>query len=301
MRLGRRLMWSGVLGGALYWLARYLRPKHSTLVLNDKVVVITGASSGIGRALAFAFARRAARVVLVARNVEHLEAVRREIEPYTSDVLVVPADITQEDQLQAVVTQTLDAFGRIDVLVNNAGALLGGRLQDQDAGRIEQLIRLNLWAPIRLTQLVVPHMLAENAGYILNIGSGLGRTAAPLLTIYTASKYGLLGFSNALRRELDGTGIYLTLVLPTWTHTDMLPGDVEDTLEKYGYRLEHPDAVAERALLALVHGDNEVIIGGPMIKLGVWLERFVPFVMRIYWRFVVTPEWTAAMNKLGPQ
>src|SRR5690606_15660729 len=96
MRLRRFLALSGAAAGGVYWLARYLRPQHSALILTDKVVLITGVSTGIGRALAFAFARRGARVALIARNEERLEAVRREIEPYSAEVLVVPADLTDE-------------------------------------------------------------------------------------------------------------------------------------------------------------------------------------------------------------
>lgn len=298
MRWIRRLAWGGILGGGTYWLARYFRPQHSTLVLNEKVVLITGASSGIGRALAFAFARRAAKIVLVARDRERLEAVQREIEPYTSDVLVIPADIANDAQLQQVVSQTLERFGRIDVLVNNAGLTHGGRLQQQDPARIEQLIRLNLWSVIRLTQLVVPHMLDNNHGYILNIGSGLGRVAMPLFAPYVASKYGLAGFTDALRRELDRTGIHLTLALPGWTLTDMIPPETEDVIERYGFHIDHPDDVAERAVLALVRGQNELILGGALPKWGVWTERYAPFLVCLYWRWQMTPEWIATMDKL---
>jgi len=299
MRFGRRVLWASLLGGGLYWLVRYFRPQHSTLVLDDKVVIITGASSGVGRSLAFAFARRAARVVLVARREEHLEAVRREIEPYTTDVLVIPADLTDEAQLQGVVDRTLERFGRIDVLVNNAGVLQGGPLQDQDPARIEHLLRLNLWAAIRLTQLVLPHMLANNQGYILNIGSGMGRSATPLFAPFVASKYGLSGFTDALRRELDGTGIHLTLVLPGWIHTEVLTPEVEDMVERYGFCIEHPDTVAERAVLGLVHGQNEVLLGGAFAKIVVLAERYAPFLVRLYWRLRLTPEWKAAIGKIG--
>jgi short-subunit dehydrogenase len=299
MRLGRRIFWTGALGGGLYWLVRYFRPTHSALVLNDRVVIVTGASSGMGRSLAFAFARRAARVVLVARREEHLEAVRREIEPYTTDVLVIPADLTDETQLQEVVDRTLGAFGRIDVLVNNAGTSQGGLLQDQDPAQIEHLLRLNLWAAIRLTQLALPYMLANNQGYILNIGSGMGRSATPLFAPFVASKYGLSGFTDALRRELEGTGVRLTLVLPGWIHTDILTPEIEEVVERYGFRVEHPDVVAERAILGLVHGENEVILGGTLAKIEVCAERYVPFLVRLYWRLRLTPEWKAAISKIG--
>jgi short-subunit dehydrogenase len=297
MRLGRRLVWLGTLGGGVYWLMRYLRPRHSTLVLNEKVVVITGASAGIGRALAFAFAKRGARVVLVARNAERLEAVRREIEPYTSDSLVIPADITDDAQMQLVVSRTLETFGRIDVLVNNAGVVLSGRLQNIDAAQMENLLRVNLWAVMRLTQLVLPYMLAQRHGYILNVGSVMGRTANPLYTPYVATKYALSGFSDALRRELEGTGVRVTLVLPAWTRTDMVSTEMEELLERYGFRIDHPDYVAERALLGLVHGDNEVVFGGVVERLGIWAERYVPFVLRLYWRLLLTPEWIAVMEQ----
>ena len=299
MRFGRRVLWASLLGGGLYWLVRYFRPQHSTLVLNDKVVIVTGASSGVGRSLAFAFARRAARVVLVARREEQLEAVRREIEPYTTDVLVIPADLTDETQLRAVVERTLERFGRIDVLVNNAGVSQGGPLQDQDPGRVEHLLRLNLWVAIRLTQLALPHMLANQQGYILNIGSGMGRSATPLFVPFVASKYGLSGFSDALRRELEGTGVHLTLVLPGWIHTDILTPEIEEVVERYGFRVEHPDVVAERAVLGLVRGQNEVILGGTFARMVVWAERYAPLLVRLYWRLRLTPEWEAAVSKIG--
>lgn len=296
MRLGQRLFGLGVLAGGVYWLLRYFRPRHSTLVLNDKVVIITGASSGIGRALAYAFARRAAKVVLVARREDRLEAVRREIEPYSSGVLVIKADITDDDQLQDVVARTLDTFGRIDVLVNNAGIGISGPVQDQDPEELEHMVRVNLWAAIRLTQLVLPHMLQRARGYILNVGSGMGRTALPMFAPYCATKYALAGFSDALRRELDRTGVYVTLVLPGWTRTEMVTPEMEDLLQRYGYRIDDPEIVAERAVLGLVHGDREIILGGIFEWGGILAERYVPILVRLYWKLWYSPEWIAVMR-----
>jgi short-subunit dehydrogenase len=298
MRIGRRLVWGSLGAGALYWLARYLQPKHSALVLQEKVVLITGASSGIGRSLAYSFARRGARVILVARRADRLEAVRREIEPYTSDVLVISADLTDDEQLQAVVRQAVDTFGRIDVLVNDAGMSQAGPLQDLDPQRIERLLRLNLWTVIRLTQLVLPTMLQQSSGYIMNIGSSGGRIAVPLFAPYVAAKYGVSGFTDALRREIAGTGIYLTLVLPGFTNTDMLNPEMLTLLERYGYRIEHPDAVAERAIVGLIRGENEVVLGGLQARLGVFAERHAPLLLRLYWRLFLTPEWRAGLERL---
>jgi short-subunit dehydrogenase len=299
MKMLRRALWGGLAAGLGYWLMRFFRPRHSTLVLNEKVVLITGASSGLGRALAFAFARRAAKVVLVARREDRLEMVRREIEPYTSAVLVIPADLTDEEQLRHVVDLTLERFGRIDVLVNNAGISMGGPFVEQNAQRIEQMVRLNLWTAIRLTQLVLPSMLAHNHGYILNVGSGLSRAAVPAFAPYVATKYGLAGFSDALRRELHRTGVHVTLVLPGWMHTDMLTPEVENLVERYGFPVEHPDFVAERAVLGLVRGEHEIVLGGFLARLGVLVERYAPMLLNVYWKLWMTPEWMSTMSKIG--
>lgn len=299
MRLLRHTLWGGLLAGAAYWLVRYFRPRHSTLVLNEKVVIVTGASSGLGRALAFAFARRAAKVVLVARREDRLETVRREIEPYTSDVLAIPADVSREDDLRRVVEQTLARFGRIDVLVNNAGIFTGGPFQGQDPARVEAMVRVNLWAAIRLTQLALPSMLANNHGYILNVGSGLGRAAIPMFAPYVATKYGLAGFTDTLRRELHRTGVHLTLVLPGWIHTDMITPEVEGLVARYGLPVEHPDFVAERAVLGLVRGEHEIILGGLLARLGILAERYAPLLLSVYWRLWMTPEWVSTMSRIG--
>jgi short-subunit dehydrogenase len=297
MRFGRRLLWGSVLGGGIYWLLRYFRPRHSTLVLNEKVVVITGASSGIGRALAFAFARRAAKLVLVARHEDRLEAVQREIAPYTSDVLVIPADVSDQEQLQNVVDLTLETFGRIDVLVNNAGIAVSGPVQNHSTEQVRRVVEVNLLSAIQLTRLVLPHMLKHNHGYILNISSGLGRTAMPMYATYTATKYGLAGFSDALRRELDRTGVYVTLALPGWTRTDMVTPEMEDLLSRYGYKLSDPDEVAERIVLGLVHGTREIVLGGAFEWAGVLAERYAPILVRLYWKLWYSPEWVSVMSQ----
>lgn len=299
MKLSRFLALGGAAAGGAYWLARYLRPQHSTLILNEKVVLITGASTGIGRALAFSFARRGARVALVARSEDRLDAVRREIEPYSADVLVVPADLTDEAQLQSVVERTVAHFARIDVLVNNAGLSQGGPLSELDPARMERLLRLNLWAVLRLTQLVLPGMRARHSGYIMNIGSGMARIAVPHATSYVASKHGLAGFSDALRRELGGSGVRVTLVSPSWTATDMLPPETKDVILRYGFRIEDTDDIAERAVNALVAGRYEVMLGGPIETLGTYVERYAPFFVRLYWRIFMREEWADAMRGLG--
>lgn len=163
------------------------------------------------------------------------------------------------------------------------------------------MLRVNLWAAMRLTQLVLPTMLANNHGYILNVGSGLSRAAIPMFAPYVATKYGLAGFTDTLRRELHRTGVHLTLVLPGWMHTDMITPEVEELVGRYGLPVEHPDFVAERAVLGLVRGEHEIVLGGVLARLGILAERYAPLLLSIYWRLWMTPEWVSTMRKIGQE
>src|SRR5512142_1820049 len=215
----RWLVGGSVIGiTAGYWLAQRLQPKPIPVAIESSVVLITGASSGIGRAYAHAFAHRGAKIVLAARRAEKLEAVRMEIAPYAAEVLIIPTDVTDSAQLQSLVDTTLQRFGRIDILINNAGITSGGPLHTIPPALIRRTIDLNLSSAVCLTNLCLPSMLVQGKGWIVNVASGFGAVAVPYAVAYSASKYGLIAFSNALRRELDGTGVRVVSVLPYWTH-----------------------------------------------------------------------------------
>lgn len=178
--------------------------------MSGRTVIVTGASSGIGEAAAKAFARAGDRVVLTARRVERLEQLAAGM----PETLIVPADLTKAEDITRIVFETLARYDRIDVLVNNAG--LGRydwieRLSDAD---IRTEIAVNLMAPILLTRAVLPSMLARRSGVIINVGSAAGRIATPTMAIYNATKFGLDGFTEALRRELRPRGIHLCVIYP---------------------------------------------------------------------------------------
>lgn len=290
MQLRKTLGLAGLAAAAGYWLWRYLSPQHSVMMLQNQVVVITGASSGIGRALAMAFAHQGARLVLVARRAEQLEIVRREIEPYAEEVLVLPTDLRDEAQLEALLRESLQAFGRIDVLVNNAGITHNGRLQSQSAAQLRQTMEVDLYAPMRLTQLVIPHMLRQQRGAIINIGSSSSRTAAPFFTTYTAAKYGIAGFSTSLRRELAGTGISVMLAMPGWTETNMLHAE-QLPPEYRTLAIQSPELVAGRIVEALVRGDRELLLGGGTVRFVVFLETHFPRLAGLGWRYAMQRDW----------
>lgn len=300
MNVMARLFIGGFLGGTAYWFWRYFAPESSDFMLEDRVVVVTGASSGIGRALALAFARRGARVVLVARRKELLDSVEQEIEPYAGGVLKIQADLTSARQRERVVSRTLKTFGRLDVLVNNAGVSWGGYFEEQENDSIEAIIELNLKSAILLTRLVLPVMTAQNEGYIVNIGSSLSRSAAPGFSSYVASKFGLAGFSDSLRRELSGKNIRVLLALPSWTRSEMLPDEVALLIEKLpGQSVEEAQKAAERIVEGLVRGARELPLGSPLMQMGLLAERYLPGIMnRLYWRQFFA-KWMNVMKKIG--
>ena len=147
--------------------------------LNGKVVIVTGASSGIGRAAAHAFAAQGAQVVLVARRANVLAKVKEELAQYGQPVLIVPTDVVQEEALQNLCRTVIQTYGQIDVLVNNAGISMGGVFQEHDPATMRKMVEINVYAPMRLTQLVLPLMLERKTGAYCECGqcSGLSPLA----------------------------------------------------------------------------------------------------------------------------
>jgi len=298
MKSLRILLFGGVLGAAGYWLARYLRPEQSPMVLNNAVVVITGASSGIGRALAMSFARRGARLVLAARRVEQLEEVRTAVTPYAADVLVVPTDVTDDAALENLVKETLAKFGQIDILINNAGVYDYGLLQETPVSSIRQMVSVNVASTLALTRLVLPHMLQRRSGRIVNVASVAGRVANAIAPAYGATKAALVSFSDGLRRQVEGTGVHVISVLPTYTTSEMVSSDHADLMRSAGFTIDTVEYVAERTLDGLLKGKTEIVFGGIVERAAIWCERHLPLLSTVIQRFITTPQFFAAQSAL---
>jgi NAD(P)-dependent dehydrogenase (short-subunit alcohol dehydrogenase family) len=189
--------------------------------LSGKVVIITGASSGVGAAAARAFARAGAKVVLAARRAEKIEALAGEL-----DGLAVPTDVTRLEDLAALVDRTVAAHGRIDVLVNNAAANARGVFDTLDPAGIATVIDTNLKAPLLLTRLALPH-LRSSRGVVVNVASIAGHVPLPHESPYCASKWGLRGFTFAVRQELTDAGVALCAVSPGPIATPFVLDDLE--------------------------------------------------------------------------
>ena len=186
-----------------------------------QVILVTGASSGFGEATARLFARKSYRVAIAARRLGRLEALAGEIEQLGGEVLPVQADVTQLEQVQALVQSTYQHFGQIDVLFNNAGFGRINWLENLDPVKdVKGQIEVNLLGLVWTAQAVLPIMIAQKSGHIINMASMAGFVATPTYTIYAATKYAVRGFSEALRREVHIHGIQVSALFPGGAQTE---------------------------------------------------------------------------------
>lgn len=259
----------------------------------SKVVVITGASSGIGQATAEAFAREGARLVIAARNTAALQAVAKTCRELGADVLVVPTDVTNADQVKTLAEAAL-SFGGIDVWVSNVGVGAVGKFQDTPIKAHEQVIRANLIGHMNDAHAVLPTFLKQDQGIFINIISLGGFAAAPYATAYSASKFGLKGFSEALRGELsDHPHIHICDIYPAFIDT---PG-INHGANYTGRELSAPppvyDArkVADAVVRVSRHPKATTTVGATadLIRFGHFFApslsaRFMNWFMRTYFK-----------------
>lgn len=190
--------------------------------LADQVVIVTGASAGIGEATARRLARAGAKVVITARRPDRLDALARELDPGGTRVLAIAGDITSDADRRQLVAAALARFGRIDGLVNNAGYGTRGPVELVPVELIRRNYETNIFSLIALTQLVVPAMRAQGGGCIVNIGSVAGRIARPLSSVYDSTKHALEALTDGLRGELKPFGVRVTLVRPGYIITEFI-------------------------------------------------------------------------------
>ena len=180
----------------------------------DKLALITGGSRGLGLQIAKEICSRDGKVVLLARDNDELTRAKSELDRFGTEVLAIPCDLLETAQIQSAVQQTLQRFGRIDILINNAGVIEVGPLSHMQFKDFDRAVRLHFWAPYILQFLIVPRMRAQGGGRIVNISSIGGRVAVPHMVPYSASKFALAGFSDAIRPELARDKICVTTVTP---------------------------------------------------------------------------------------
>jgi short-subunit dehydrogenase len=191
--------------------------------LSGATAVITGASAGIGEATAVAFARRGTRVVLAARRLDRLEELAERIQEHGGTALAVRCDVGDQKQVAALPVVVREAFGRCDVLVNNAGIPGGGEFADLSLEQIEEVVRVNLLGVLYGTRAFWPAMTAQGRGHVVNVASLAGCFATPGASIYTATKHAVVAFSEALNYEGEPRGVLVTAVNPGFVPTEGFP------------------------------------------------------------------------------
>src|SRR5437667_9599934 len=182
--------------------------------LREKVVLITGGSRGLGLVLARQICARGGNVALIARDPEELARAKADLAPHGGVVLAIECDLLDAKQIRSAVRRIIDRFGKIDVLINNAGIIEVGPLEHVTSEDFERAMRLHFWAPLELISQIVPEMRIWGGGRIVNISSIGGKVAVPHMASYSASKFALTGLSDALRAELARDNIYVTTVAP---------------------------------------------------------------------------------------
>jgi 3-oxoacyl-[acyl-carrier protein] reductase len=215
--------------------------------LDGKVALVTGAGRGIGKAVSCSLAKAGCRVVLAARTREQIEAVQKEILSQGGHALAVPADLTVDEDIQRLVEGSQAKWGAVDILINNAGwgkraPVVSASLTDWD-----QTFRLNLRAPMVLAKGLLPSMIVKREGAVINIGSVSGKTGEANGAAYSASKFGLIGFTQSLYEEVREHGIKVAVILPGFVDTPLIPPNRQ--LDRS--RMIQADDIAQTVLFVL--------------------------------------------------
>ena len=229
----------------------------------DKVVVITGASSGIGRATALVLAKKGAHLVLAARREEPLDELARQCEALGVRCLSVPTDVSEAAAVRALATEAVRAFGRIDGWVNNAGVYLLGRLEETPDDAFRQVMETNFFGTVYGTRAAIAQFRHQGRGTLINVSSVFGSTTGPYVSAYAASKFAVRGFTASVRQEFEGTGIHVCTLLPAaidtplWEHSANYTGWRARPIEP----IYSPERVARTIVRVLERPRRELFIG----------------------------------------
>lgn len=246
-----------------------------------KIAWITGASSGIGEALAYEFAREGAKLVLSARRETELQRVKTATGLPDADVLVLPLDLTDTASLPAAVETVLNTFGAVDVLVQNAGISQRSLVHETSLDVHRRIFEVNYFGVVALTNAVLPSMRARRRGHFVAISSVTGYVATPLRSAYAASKHAVRAFFDSLRAENHGLGLRVTVACPGYVRTDVSRNALHGDGSRHG-RMDRnqergmaPEACARQIVRAVKAEKLEVYPGGKEV-FGIYLKRWLP-------------------------
>lgn len=250
--------------------------------MKDKVVIITGASSGIGKACAVAFAQQKAKVVLAARNTEKLKEIAKQIQAIGADEpLCITTDVTKEDDCQRLITQTVAHFGKLDILVNNAGIAMRALFKDVELDVLRKIMAVNFWGTVYCTKFALPYLL-KTKGSVVGIISVAGYMGLPGRTGYGASKFAVRGFLDTLRVENLKTGLHVLVAAPGFTASNIrntsltASGTAQGQSPRDEGKMMSAETCARHILKATKKRKRALILTFKEGKLTVWLSKWFP-------------------------
>jgi hypothetical protein len=242
----------------------------------NKVVLITGASSGIGKQTAIEFAKLGSNIILVARTKNKLEQVENQLKQFNVTTLVCPCDVSKKEQVENMSKIVLKKFNSVDILINNAGFAIYGSVFDLSIDEIESQMETNYFGMIYCTKLFLPLMIKQKSGHIVNVASVAASFGLPGIASYCASKFAMLGFSEGLKHELSGTGVGLTVVSPIMVKTEFFDHPSFEKMPKYSPTSLNPKTVA-KAIVKAANSSRLEIITPSVVRVAVWIKHTFPY------------------------
>ncbi len=250
--------------------------------MKNKVVIVTGATSGIGKACAEVFAKAGSKVVISGRQEDKLLEVETTLKKY-SEAMSVVVDVSKEEDCKRLIDETLKQFGRIDVLINNAGISMRALVEEVDLNVLRQLMNTNFWGTVYCTKYALPHLLRDK-GSVVGISSIAGKKGLPGRSGYSASKFAMEGFLESLRTENLKKDLHVLVACPGFTATNIRrsslarDGNAQGESPRDESKMMQPEEVAEKIYQAVVKRKRDLVLTSNG-KLTVWLNKFFPSLM----------------------
>ena len=242
----------------------------------NKVILITGASSGIGKETAIKFAKLGANIILVARRKDKLEQVANELKEFNVITLVCQCDVSKKDQVKEMSKIVLEKFESVDILVNNAGFAIYGSVSNLTIDEIESQMETNYFGMIYCIKNFLPSMLKKKSGHIVNVASVAASFGLPGIASYCASKFAMLGFSEGLKHELKNTGVGITVVSPIMVRTNFFEHPSFGKMPKFSPTSLSTKTVA-KAILKAANSPRLEIIVPSVVRGAVWMKNTFPY------------------------
>jgi short-subunit dehydrogenase len=249
--------------------------------MSKSVVIITGASSGIGKSLAFEYALRGANLVIAARNADMLSSIESELTKYHIEVLSVKTDVTIEDDCKKLIALTVQKFGRIDILINNAGISMRALFNDVDIDVLKRVMDVNFWGTVYCSKYAMPWLL-QSRGSLVGVISIAGYLGLPARTGYSASKFAVRGFLDTVRVENLKTGLHVMVAAPGFTASNIRNaaltsnGAAQGESPRDEQKMMSAETVAKKIAMAIQNRKPELILTFVEGKLSVFLKKFFP-------------------------